>query len=115
MARGAQFLVNLTNDAWYEKTSAAFQHLAFYVFRAVETDRYILRAANTGISAIIDPRGRITARTPIFEEQVLKGNFSLRDSMTSYIVYGDYFILILFLSLLTIITVQFIRRNKKQR
>lgn len=115
VARGAQFLVNLTNDAWYEKTSAAFQHLAFYVFRAVETDRYILRAANTGISAIIDPRGRITARTPIFEEQVLKGNFSLRDSMTSYIVYGDYFILILFLSLLTIITVQFIRRNKKQR
>jgi apolipoprotein N-acyltransferase len=112
VAKGAQFLVNLTNDAWYERTSAAFQHLAFYVFRAIETDRYVLRAANTGVSAIIDPRGRITARTPIFEEQVLKGNFSLRDSLTFYVRHRDYFILILFLFLLTIITAQLLRKEK---
>lgn len=111
VAKGAQFLVNLTNDAWYERTSAAYQHLAFYVFRAVETDRYVLRAANTGISAIIDPRGRIKERTPIFEERVLKGSFSLRDNVTFYVNHGDYFILISFLSLLAIITVQFLRRK----
>lgn len=109
VARGAQFLVNLTNDAWYEKTSAAYQHLAFYVFRAVETDRYVLRAANTGISAIIDPRGRITARTPIFEEEVLKGKFTLRDGFTFYVRYGDYFILILLIFLLVIIAIQWFR------
>ncbi len=111
VAKGAQFLVNLTNDAWYERTSAAYQHLAFYVFRAVETDRYILRSANTGISAIIDPRGRIKEKTPIFEERVLKGNFSLGDNVTFYVSHGDYFILISFLSLLAIIAVQLFRRK----
>jgi len=109
VANGAQFLVNLTNDAWYERTSAAFQHLAFYVFRAVETDRFVLRAANTGISAIIDPRGRITDRTPIFEERVLKGKFALRDSITFYVRYGDYFILISFLFLIIVSAAQLLR------
>lgn len=112
---GAQFLVNLTNDAWYERTSAAFQHLAFYVFRAVETDRYVLRAANTGISAIIDPRGRITSRTPIFEELVLKGTFALRDGITFYVRYGDYFIFILFIFLAAAIIVQLIRKKRESR
>lgn len=111
VARGAQFLVNLTNDAWYERTSAAYQHLAFYVFRAVETDRYILRSANTGISAIVDPRGRIKDKTPIFEERVLKGNFALRDNVTFYVSHGDYFILMLFLSLLAIIAVQILSKK----
>jgi apolipoprotein N-acyltransferase len=112
VAKGAQFLVNLTNDAWYERTSAPYQHLAFYVFRAVETDRYILRAANTGISAIIDPRGRITARTPIFEERVLKGSFALRDNLTLYVRYGDYFILVSFIFLAILTVVQFLRKKQ---
>ncbi|MGD9577410.1 MAG: apolipoprotein N-acyltransferase, partial [Syntrophorhabdus sp.] len=60
---------------------------------------------------IIDPRGRIKERTPIFEERVLKGSFSLRDNVTFYVNHGDYFILISFLSLLAIITVQFLRRK----
>ena len=59
---GAEVLVNITNDAWYDRTSAPYQHLAFYVFRAVESDRYVLRAANTGISAIIDPKAAFTER-----------------------------------------------------
>ena len=75
---GAEVLVNITNDAWYNRTSAPYQHFAFYIFRAVETDRFVLRAANTGISAIIDPRGRTIARTGIFKEAVLNGAFSLR-------------------------------------
>lgn len=115
VANGAQFLVNLTNDAWYEKTSAAFQHLSSYIFRAVETDRYVLRAANTGISAIVDPRGRITARTPIFVAQVLKGHFSLRDTLTFYVRHGDYFILLALLFLVTTILVQSLRKKRASR
>ena len=95
--RGAQVLVNITNDAWYDRSSAPYQHLAFYVFRAIETDRYLLRAANTGISAIIDPKGRIKAETDIFREDVLKGTFTIRDTQTPYVRYGDWFILLAFL------------------
>jgi len=93
---GAQVLVNLTNDAWYDRTSAPFQHFVFYIFRAIETDRYVLRAANTGISAIIDPQGRIETKTPIFTEAVLKGSFAMRNTKTFYVRFGDYFIVIVF-------------------
>ena len=95
---GAQVLVNLTNDAWYDRTSAPFQHFAFYIFRAIETDRYLLRAANTGISAIIDPKGRVDAKTSIFTEEILKGSFAMKDTKTFYVRYGDYFILLAFLA-----------------
>jgi apolipoprotein N-acyltransferase len=91
---GAEVLVNITNDAWFGPTSAPYQHLAFYIFRAAETDRYVLRAANTGISAVIDPRGRIVARTDIFTERVLKGYFSPRNDLTPYVRYGDYVVLL---------------------
>jgi len=91
---GAQVLINVTNDAWYNRTSAPFQHVAFYVFRAIETDRYVLRAANTGISAVIDPRGRVRGKTPIFTEEVLRGTYALKDTMTFYVRYGDYFIVL---------------------
>ncbi len=93
--RGAQVIINLTNDAWYDRTSAPFQHLTFYVFRAIETDRFILRAANTGISAIIDNRGRIIKKTNIFEDDVLKGDFSLSDKLTFYVRYGDWFMYVI--------------------
>jgi len=97
--QGAEVLVNITNDAWYNRTSAPFQHFAFYIFRAVETDRYLLRAANTGISAIIDPRGRVRVKTGLFEERVLNGPFSLRHGETIYVRYGDYFVFLCFLFL----------------
>ena len=60
-ARGAELLVNITNDAWYGRTSAPHQHLAMAAFRAVENGKYLVRAANTGISAVVDPRGRVLA------------------------------------------------------
>lgn len=91
---GAQVLVNVTNEAWFGMTSAPYQHLSFYVFRAIETDRYILRAANTGISAIIDPRGRIMGRTGLFTDESLEGFFSLREGRTAYVEYGDYIVLL---------------------
>ncbi|MCX5811566.1 MAG: apolipoprotein N-acyltransferase [Proteobacteria bacterium] len=107
--RGGQVLVNITNDAWFGKTSAPYQHLAFYVFRAIETDRYVLRAANTGISAIIDPRGRIRQKTGIFTEDAIQGNFSLRNGQTFYVRYGDYFVLMAFLLLASLCGINFLK------
>ena len=107
--KGAQVLVNLTNDAWYDRSSAPYQHLAFYVFRAIEADRYVLRAANTGISTIIDPRGRIKEQTDLFVENTFTGMFSLKTEKTPYVNYGDYFILFSFLCLLVICVLKLLR------
>jgi apolipoprotein N-acyltransferase len=70
---GADVLVNLTNDAWFGtrdglRTHALWQHPAHLVLRAVETRTPVLRAANTGVSMVVDRRGRVVARTPLFEE-----------------------------------------------
>jgi apolipoprotein N-acyltransferase len=97
--RGAEVLVNITNDAWFGNSSAPYQHFSSYVFRAIETDRYVLRAANTGISAVIDPRGRTCAKTGLFKEDVLSGNFCLRKGETPYVRYGDWFVVLCFLFL----------------
>jgi apolipoprotein N-acyltransferase len=71
VARGANLLVNVTNDAWYGRSSAPYQSMAMAVFRAVENKRTLIRAANTGISGFVDPLGRITAHTEIFTEAAL--------------------------------------------
>ena len=88
----ADLLVNITNDAWFEKSSAPFQHLSMTVFRAVETRLYLVRAANTGISAIIDPTGKILSQTGLFERTVLKGEVKYIDEKTFYAAYGDLFV-----------------------
>ena len=63
--------MNLTNDAWFGDTHEPVIHLALATFRSVEHRRYMVRSTNTGISAIIDPLGRIVAQTPTFEEATL--------------------------------------------
>ncbi|MEI6610341.1 MAG: apolipoprotein N-acyltransferase, partial [Deltaproteobacteria bacterium] len=85
----ADILVNITNDAWFGSTSAPYQHLSMTIFRAVETRLYLVRAANTGISAIVDPRGQILASTNIFQRDSLKGNVKLLKIPTFYAKYGD--------------------------
>ncbi|MBI5527906.1 MAG: apolipoprotein N-acyltransferase [Deltaproteobacteria bacterium] len=89
--RGANLLVNLTNDAWYGVSSAPYQHLSMYVFRAIETGRYVARAANTGISAFVDPYGRILARSEIFTEDDLTATVPLLAQKTVYTRMGDLF------------------------
>jgi apolipoprotein N-acyltransferase len=89
---GANLLVNLTNDAWFGETFEPYQHLIVSVPRAVETKRYLVRATNTGISAIIDPVGRIIARTGIFEETTLEGEVAIIDGeKTFYTRIGNVF------------------------
>jgi apolipoprotein N-acyltransferase len=91
LARHAGFLVNITNDAWYGRTAGPYQHLAMAVVRAVETRRYLVRAANTGISAIIDPYGRILDRSRLQERTVLLGRIVPRRDLTPYVRTGDAF------------------------
>jgi apolipoprotein N-acyltransferase len=88
---GADLLANLTNDGWYGRTSAPYQHLAMARFRAVENGRYLLRAANTGISAVVDSRGRVLARTQLFERTYLVREVPLLTGTTFYARHGDVF------------------------
>jgi len=90
-ARGADLLVNVTNDGWYGRTSAPHQHLAMALFRSVENGKYLVRAANTGISAVVDTRGRIVARTGLFEQTVLVHDVPLIPGTTFYAKHGDVF------------------------
>jgi apolipoprotein N-acyltransferase len=71
-------------------TPAAWQHFQAARMRAVETGRFVLRAANTGISAIIDPRGRVTASAPWWTKTVVKGTYRLSDIITPYVRWGDW-------------------------
>lgn len=89
--KGAEFLVTITNDAWFGRTSAPYQHLAQAVFRAVETRRWLLRAANTGISAIVSPKGEVVAQTPIFVRTSVTGPFGPLRGLTPYVKLGDWF------------------------
>jgi apolipoprotein N-acyltransferase len=93
---GASILINLTNDAWFGMTSAPHQHLSMAVFRAVENRRPLVRAANTGISALIGPQGRILARSGLFNEEVLRVRVDVPEpSLTFYSRFGDLFALCL--------------------
>ncbi len=88
---GAEVLVTITNDAWYDGTSAPQQHLDQARLRAVETDRYLLRAGTTGISALIDPTGRIVEELPMNRQGIVRGTFQPRHSTTPYVRFGDWF------------------------
>ncbi|HNW39466.1 MAG TPA: apolipoprotein N-acyltransferase [Candidatus Omnitrophota bacterium] len=97
--RGAKFLVNITNDAWYKEGSAPYQHFAASVFRSVENRVYLARAANTGISGFIDPSGRILGVVrdaqgkEIFVQGYLTRSIGLaKTKRTFYNRYGDFFI-----------------------
>jgi apolipoprotein N-acyltransferase len=89
---GAQVLFAITNDAWYGRTGAPYQFLAMTALRSAETGLWTARAANTGVSALIDARGRVRERTEIFEESIVVGDVSLREGpATFYARHGDWF------------------------
>ena len=91
VTRGANLLVNITNDAWYGQSSAPYQSMAMAVLRAVETKRSLVRAANTGISGFVDPLGRVTAQTALFTEAALAAPVSMLDQATIFSRYGYRF------------------------
>jgi len=90
---GAQFLITITNDAWYGTSSGPFQHFAMARLRAIENRRWLLRAANTGVSGVIDPWGRVLERTEMETEAVVVSEVRTRDDLTLYVRIGDVFAL----------------------
>jgi len=87
---GARLIVNITNDAWFGRTSGPLQHLAMYPFRAVEHRTSVVRAANTGVSAFIAPTGQITQRIPLYERDIVTAAVPLRVVTTLYTRLGDW-------------------------
>jgi len=94
VVRGADVLVNISNDGWFGRTAAPVQHFNMARMRAVETRRFLLRATNTGITAVIDPYGRVVARAPTAVHTVLVAGFAPRREQTFYVRYGDWFALL---------------------
>lgn len=86
----ATLLVNVSNDAWFGDSIGPHQHLQIARVRAAEAGRYMLRAANTGITAVIDPRGRVVSRIPQFEPGVLTDVVEGFTGATPYAVVGNY-------------------------
>jgi len=91
VAAGADVLVNITNDAWYGRSSAPYQSFAMSVLRAVETRRSLIRAANTGISGFVDPAGRIREQSPIFETLALVSSVPVLAERTVFLRFGHLF------------------------
>jgi len=88
--RGADVLVNISNDAWSNSLPSQYQHLAMAVFRAAENHRPMVRAASSGQTCAIDPNGRVTAMAPPFAETALNVTVPLVKKTTIYTLYGDY-------------------------
>jgi apolipoprotein N-acyltransferase len=93
VAQGADLLAVATNDAWFDRTAGPAQHAAHAVFRAVEQGRWLVRAANTGLSFVVDPAGRVRARIPPGEEAVLVAPVGVGGPVTPYARYGDRLLL----------------------
>jgi len=89
VAGGSELLTTITNDAWYGRASAPYQHFDQASLRAIEEGRYLVRSANTGISGIVDPYGRVVKRTAIFESAVLVGEARFLRTSTFYARHGD--------------------------
>ena len=90
-SNGGDFMVNITNDAWFGRTTGPYQHFSMAVFRAVENRKPVIRAANTGISGLIDSSGRILSRTDLFRRTALTGEVKTDATRSFYSKYGDLF------------------------
>ncbi|MEJ2357317.1 MAG: apolipoprotein N-acyltransferase [Deinococcales bacterium] len=89
---GARVLVNITNDAWFSEGNGAEQHFAMGNMRAIETGRYLLRAGNDGITAAVDPHGRVLERLPRHVAGALTVHFAFRDTRTPFVRFGRWYI-----------------------
>ena len=88
---GAEVLVNISDDAWYGDTSAPWQHLNMARMRAIENRRWILRDTNNGVTAAIDPYGRVRQSIPRHRQDALPAEYGFRDDVTFYTAHGDVF------------------------
>lgn len=91
---GAQVLFNISNDSWFGKTAARYQHLLLVRMRATENDRWIVRSTNDGISGVIDPAGRVGLTLPEYREAAARVQFSYVSEETFYTRHGDWFVVL---------------------
>ena len=89
--RGADVLVNISDDGWYGDTGAPWQHLNMTRMRAIENHRWVLLDTNTGITSVIDPRGRLSAQAPRHSRAAYAMLFNYSDRLTFYTRFGDWF------------------------
>ena len=111
---GANFLVTITNDAWFGRSSAPYQHFSMAVFRAVENRTAVVRAANSGISGVIEPTGEIQRQTLLFSRTFLKGKIPVNSDVTMYSKYGDIGVVFCGISLVIVMLFNLII-NKKDK
>lgn len=88
---GAEVLLNILNDAWYGNTAAPYQHQALALWRAIENRRYLLRGSNSGVTSIIDAKGRVVAEAGLFTAEAITGTVPRLHVSTFYTRYGDVF------------------------
>jgi apolipoprotein N-acyltransferase len=113
VAMGSELLTTVTNDGWYGRSSAPYQHWEMASMRAIEQGRYLARAANTGISGIVDPYGRVVVRSSIFEQVSLVGEARFLTGRTVYSLFGD---VIAYVSIaLTVLAATFARGHRGSR
>ena len=91
VSQGAQFIAIITNDGWWGNTSGKDQHFLYAKLRAIETRRWVVRSANTGISGFIDQQGDVIRRSEWWVPTALKQDINLNDEQTFYVRTGDYF------------------------
>jgi apolipoprotein N-acyltransferase len=110
--RDATLLVNVSNDAWFGDSTAPHQHLQITRMRALEAGRWLIRATNNGVSALIDPHGRVAARSRQFEPEVLKGNVVPHGGLTPYAVVRNWPVVVACFGLLALGA---LRRRRQRR
>ncbi|EAS19970.1 apolipoprotein N-acyltransferase [Flavobacteria bacterium BBFL7] len=109
----ADFLAIITNDAWWGNTQGHQQHLSLARLRAIESRRWIVRSANTGISAIIDHRGNIIQSLGYGKQGIISGTIRKRDNITFYVKHGDYIVRVaMFMGIFTLLFAYTKRRKK---
>ena len=108
----AAYLINVSNDAWFGDSLAPYQHLQIARMRSIETERDMIRATNTGISAIVDYRGKVQQQSGQAETVALQGKIALREGSTFYSRYKDWPVLIV--TMLFVVTAVFTRLISRQ-
>ena len=107
----ADFLINVTNDGWFSNSLQPYQHMQIARLRALETGRYLLRATNTGVSGIVDHKGRVVSTLPAYEQGVVNGEVKILKGTTPYVEYGNILV-VAFISFLLILIFLFVRRDR---
>jgi apolipoprotein N-acyltransferase len=113
-AQGGDFIISITNDAWFGQTSGPYQHFSMAVFRAVENRKPVIRAANSGISGFIDSNGKILASTELFKRTTLTGSVRSDATRTLYTRFGDIFSYFCFICLVFLLLAS-VNTPKKER